>query len=46
MIFQFIENLSRMIMEWAIRRQSNEMYIVDEIADKFSHRALKELKVK
>lgn len=41
MIYQAIENLARLIMEWVIRKQENEMYLIDEVADKFSYRATK-----
>lgn len=46
MIFKFIENLSRIIMEWAIRKQYNQRPIIDEIQDAYSYKLLKGLKVK
>lgn len=46
MMYKFIENLARLIMEWAARKQYDDRLFVDEIADTFSHRALKGLRVK
>ncbi len=41
MIYQFIENLTRLIMEWSIRRQKKHRPLVSEIAEKLSFRAPK-----
>lgn len=42
MIYQFIENLSRLIMEWAIKRQDmHQRNIVDEVQEGFSYQALR-----
>lgn len=39
MILKFIENLSRLILEWAIRKQDkHERPIIDEVAEGFSFR--------
>ena len=46
MIYQFIENLSRLIMEWAIDKRDNQRLIVDEIQDGYSYRALKDMRVR
>lgn len=46
MIYKFIENLARLIMEWAMRRQYNQRPIIDEIRDAYSYNLLKGLKVK
>lgn len=37
MIYQFIENLSRLIMEWAISKQSSYVNIVDEVQESYSY---------
>lgn len=46
MIYKFIENLSRRIMEWAIRKQNLQRPIIDEVADTFSYHALRTERVK
>jgi uncharacterized protein (UPF0335 family) len=46
MIYQFIENLSRMIMEWAQSKQPYQRVIVDEVSEGFSYRALKNMRLK
>ena len=46
MIYQFIEQLSRLIMEWAMRKRYNQRPIIDEIADKYSYYALRTKGVK
>lgn len=43
MIYQLIENLARLIMEWAIDKQLNERPIVDEVHDRFSYHPPKKL---
>lgn len=44
MIYQLIENLARMIMEWSMRRQKTKRHIVDEVRDVYSHRPLRKIK--
>jgi hypothetical protein len=46
MIYQLIENLSRRIMEWAIRKQNYHRHIIDEIADGIYYHALRTRRVK
>ena len=40
MIYRFIENLARLIMEWAIRHQSPTRSIIDDISDAFDNKRL------
>ena len=46
MILQFIENASRLIMEWAMKKRYEQRPIVDEIADSYSYYSLRTEKVK
>jgi hypothetical protein len=46
MIYQFIENLSRMIMEWAMLKRYEQRPIIDEVAETFSYTALRTSRVK
>ncbi len=46
MIYLFIENLARRIMEWAIRKQKTQRPIVDEVAETVSYRALRTSRAK
>ena len=46
MILQFIENASRLIMEWAIQKQYNQRPIIDQITDGYSYSVLRTEKVK
>jgi hypothetical protein len=46
MIYKLIENLSRIIMEWAIRQQPNTRPIIDEVADTFSYHAMRTERIK
>lgn len=41
MIYKLIENLSRLIMEWAISKQYTQRSIVDDISDAFDNKRLK-----
>lgn len=46
MIYKFIENLSRLILEWAIKKQPNQRNIVDEIEEGFSFHAVRTERIK
>ena len=45
-MYQLIENLSRLIMEWAITKQYEARPIIDEIAEAYSYSALRTMKVR
>lgn len=46
MIYQFIENTARLIMEWAIKRRELSRPIIDEIADNYSYHPMRNLELK
>jgi hypothetical protein len=41
MIYKFIENLSRLMMEWAMRKQFNQRPIIDEVVENYSYHAMR-----
>lgn len=46
MIYKFIENLSRLILEWSLRKQNIHRHIVDEIGEAYSYQKLRTERVK
>lgn len=44
MIYELIEDISKRIMEWAIRHQPDRKHIIDEIESKLIYRRTEKVK--